>query len=112
MSELTAARVWLSHFSVIRMHVLTCISALFLACALDYSMARGQHYETTTHWYTTCGSAYGRESPRAQKLVQKSWYPLVGFFFTKEGHQDPAIAEGVTTFFQRYAECGLSEYGP
>ncbi|KAH7708294.1 hypothetical protein AAVH_24454 [Aphelenchoides avenae] len=67
-------------------------------------------YTTTTHWYTTCGAYYGDDVQPSIPPVGVGWQPLIGFFFTKEGHRDSRITEGISKFFQRYAECGLSRH--
>lgn len=71
--------------------------------------------QPTTRRYTTCGpyTGGGRALPSPTASLEPAsnvYHPLVAFFFTKEGLRDPGIAAGITKFFERYAECGLSRF--
>ncbi|KAH7680430.1 hypothetical protein AAVH_41195 [Aphelenchoides avenae] len=68
---------------------------------------------TRSRRYTTCGPGDGPVHPvdiaPTVAPAGNTWDPLIGFFFAHEGYLDSGIVEGINTFFQHYADCGLSK---
>lgn len=94
---------------VFPMYVATIAANIVLAIAATTA----ETLSPSTRRYTTCGPGDGPVQPveiaPTVALAGKTREPLVGFFFTHEGHQVCHVAEGIRKFFQRYAECGLSK---